>query len=232
MKLYYQLVSVQDIQSSLSASQFPTEEIEQAANLFLEAELTIQPVVLRQNSLESYAVIYGDFVYFAAVRAREINPRKAETIQAVVLDSENESALLKQVELLKKDIGSSTSSNDIAGRFNNFEETINQRITDLIKTVNQENKELKSSMKAIQEQIPKRHNLLDIFNLYSQEEIKKFLLEKTNINNGNINRYQIVNQIFSKRPFNSLEEIPKVVKGLSETAMLKLIENWINTIKI
>jgi ParB family chromosome partitioning protein len=142
MKLYYQLVSVTDIKSALSPSQFSREEIEKAANLFLKAELSIQPLVLKQEGLEAYSVIYGDFVYFAAVRAREIDPRTAETIQAVVVEPKNESALREQVELFKRDSNNvPTKSDDLTSRFNNFEQTIDQRITDLMNQITQENKE-------------------------------------------------------------------------------------------
>jgi len=227
MKLAYKLVSVKKIQSSLSASQFSTEEIEKAAHLFLEAELSIQPVVLKREGLDAYSVISNDFIYFAAVRAREINPRKAETIQAVILEPENESALLQQVELFKKESGSPTESEDLAGRLNNFEHAIAQKINDLMQTVTEENKALKSSLKFVEERIPKRDNLLDSFNSSSEKELRQ-VLRKAGIKEGNIDR--IIPQILQKQPFTSLEEIPPAIKGFSEKAMLKLIVNWLNTL--
>ena len=232
MKLYYKLVSVKNIQSSLSASQFSKEEIEKAAHLFLEAELSIQPVVLRREGLEAYSVIDGDFVYFAAARAREIDPKTAETIQAVIVEPENESALLEQVELFKRDSNNvPTKSDDLTSRFNNFEQTIDQRITDLMNQIIQENQELKSSMKAVEEKIPKRHNLLELFNSSSSQEQKKLRkdLDKAGVQTK---RYQIIDQIRQEQPFNSLEEIPKKIKGLSQERMLKLIENWLHTLEL
>lgn len=232
MKLYYKLVSVKNIQSSLSASQFSKEEIEKAANLFLQAELSIQPVVLKREGLEAYSVIYNDFVYFAAVRAKEIDPKTAETIQAVIIEPENESALLEQVELFKRDSNNvPTKSDDLTSRFNNFEQTIDQRITDLMNQITQENKELKSSMKAVEEQIPKRHNLLDLFNSSSDKELRKLRqkLEKAGVQTK---RYKVIDQIREKQRFDSLEEIPKKIKGLSSERMLKLIENWLDTLEV
>ena len=232
MKLYYKLVSVKNIQSSLSASQFSTEEIEKAANLFLEAELSIQPVVLKREGLEAYSVIYNDFVYFAAVRAKEIDPKTAETIQAVIVEPENESALLEQVELFKRDSNNvPTQSDDLTSRFNNFEQTIDQRITDLINQMTQENQELKSSMKAVEEQIPKRHNLLDLFNASSHQE-KKQLRDHLEQAGVSIKRYNVIEQILEKQPFTSLEDIPKAIRGLSSERMLKVIENWLNYIDL
>ncbi len=227
MKLAYKLVSVKKIQSFLSASQFSTDKIEKAAHLFLAAELSIQPVVLKREGLDAYSVIDNDFIYFAAVRAREIDPRKAETIQAVVLEPENESALLEQVELFKKESGAPTGSEDLAGRLNNFEQAIAQKINDLMQTVTEENKALKSSLQSVEERIPKRDNLLDSFNSSSEKELRQ-LIRKAGVKEGSIDK--IIPQIFQKQPFTSLEEIPPAIKGFSEKAMLKLMVNWLNTL--
>jgi len=43
-------------------------------------------------------------------------------------------------------------------------------------------------------------------------------------------RYKVIDQIREKQPFNSLEEIPKAIKGISQERMLKLIENWLHTL--
>jgi len=45
-------------------------------------------------------------------------------------------------------------------------------------------------------------------------------------------RYKVIDQIREKQPFNSLEEIPKAIKGISQERMLKLIENWLHTLEV
>jgi hypothetical protein len=82
-------------------------------------------------------------------------------------------------------------------------------------------------MKAVEEKIPKRYNLLDLFNSSSDKELRN-CIKNAGVKEGNINK--IIPQIFENQPFTSLEEIPKYIKGLSEKAMLKLIENWINNV--
>jgi len=102
MKLPTSLFAVKKISSSVARSSFPTEEIEKAAHLIIDVEGTINPIILRWTSLESYEVVDGHFEYYAAVRAREISPLKVEMVQAIILEPENEQALLAQVELLRK----------------------------------------------------------------------------------------------------------------------------------
>ncbi|MEG4579670.1 chromosome partitioning protein ParB [Microcoleus sp. MON1_C5] len=52
--------------------------------------------------MDSYEIVEGDFEYYAAAKAREINPMKGETIGAFILEPENEGLLLEQVQALRK----------------------------------------------------------------------------------------------------------------------------------
>lgn len=102
MKLPTKLVAVKKISSSVPRSNFVADDVEKAAKLFIEVEGTINPLILRRTSLESYEVIDGHFEYYAAVRARERSPLKGEMIQAIILEDNNNSALLEQVDLIRK----------------------------------------------------------------------------------------------------------------------------------
>ena len=55
--------------------------------------------MVRDNS--GYRVVSGHFQYHAAVLARQLNPRAGETIPAIILESENQSAVLAQLKMLK-----------------------------------------------------------------------------------------------------------------------------------
>lgn len=116
MKQRIKLVSVRKIQSEKSRSQFDSKVIEILANLFIAAETTINPIIVRQTGLESYEVVDGHCEYYAAVRAREISLVKAETIQAFVLGPELtpdcEQAILDQVERLRHSEASSSNDYD------------------------------------------------------------------------------------------------------------------------
>lgn len=102
MKLQTKLVAVKRISSDLSRASFSAKEIEEAAHLILEVRGVINPIILRRTGLESFEVINGHFEYHAAVRAREISLVEGEMIQAIILEPENEAALLEQVNLLRK----------------------------------------------------------------------------------------------------------------------------------
>jgi len=105
MKLSTSLVPVKKITSLAKKADFNAQNVEKLALQILNAEGIISPLILRRTSLESYEIIDGDFEYFAALRAKDINPRKGELISAFILDSddpEKSSAIEAQVELLRK----------------------------------------------------------------------------------------------------------------------------------
>ena len=121
-KLSTLLVAVRKINSPVSRSEFAEETIESLAQLILGVEGLINPLVLRRTSIESFEVISGHLEYYAAVRAREIDLRKGEMINAFVLDEENET-IIKQVNLLRsvKTIPNDANYSNPDGRFNNLE---------------------------------------------------------------------------------------------------------------
>ncbi|MBD1831220.1 Rho termination factor N-terminal domain-containing protein [Cyanobacteria bacterium FACHB-472] len=101
MKLSTSLVAVKKINSNVPRSEFLEDELNRTAELILKAEGIINPPVIRRTSLESYEVVNGHFEYYAAVKAREIDPRKGEMIGAFIIESENEKVLMEQVEILR-----------------------------------------------------------------------------------------------------------------------------------
>ncbi|MEG4529008.1 ParB N-terminal domain-containing protein [Microcoleus sp. D2_18a_D3] len=101
-KLLVSLVLVKKITSTVPRSNFAERDLEKLAQLILELGGLINPIILRRNGMDSYEIVDGDFEYYAAVRAREINPMKGETIGAFILEPENEGLLLEQVQALRK----------------------------------------------------------------------------------------------------------------------------------
>lgn len=101
MKLPINLVPVKKITSNVSQSNFSADDIQRIANLILETEGVINPIILRRTGLETYEVIAGHLEYHAAVKAREISPLKGEMIQAIILEANNEKAILEQIEKLR-----------------------------------------------------------------------------------------------------------------------------------
>lgn len=105
MRLSTSFIAVRKIISSTSAADFDGDKIEQLAHQIVKSEGIIRPLVLNRTSLESYEVVEGHFEYHAAVRAREIDLRRAEMIAAYIIDPENDDvseAIAEQIKLLRQ----------------------------------------------------------------------------------------------------------------------------------
>ena len=101
-KLFPSLVAVKRITSAVPRSNFAEPELEKLARLILESGGLINPIIVRRNGMDAYEIVDGDFEYYAAARAKEIEPIKGETIGAFILEEENEELLLEQLEILRK----------------------------------------------------------------------------------------------------------------------------------
>ena len=101
-KLLASLVLVKKITSTVPRSNFAERDLEKLAQLILELGGLINPIILRRNGMDAYEIVDGNFEYYAATKAREINPMKGETIGAFILEPENEGLLLEQVQALRK----------------------------------------------------------------------------------------------------------------------------------
>ncbi len=101
-KLSPSLVAVKKITSAVPRSNFADADLEKLARLILESGGLINPIIVRRNGMDAYEIVDGDFEYYAAARAKEIEPLKGETIGAFILEEENEELLLEQLEILRK----------------------------------------------------------------------------------------------------------------------------------
>jgi hypothetical protein len=101
-KLSPSLVAVKKITSTVPRANFADRDLEKVAQLILELGGLINPIILRRNGMDAYEIVDGDFEYYAAAKAREINPLKGETIGAFILEPENEELLLEQVQALRR----------------------------------------------------------------------------------------------------------------------------------
>ena len=101
MKLATSLVPVKKISSPVERSNFDENALNNTAKLILQAEGIINPLIVRRINLESYEVVEGHFEYYAAVKAREIEPRKGEMIGAFIIEPENETLLLEQAKYFR-----------------------------------------------------------------------------------------------------------------------------------
>ncbi|MCC5615527.1 hypothetical protein LC605_10685 [Nostoc sp. CHAB 5836] len=243
MKLSTSLVAVKKITPSKPRSNFADDDIEQAAQLILESEGVINPIVVRRTSLQSFEVVDGDFEYYAAARAREIDIRKGEMIGVFIIESENEETLTKQVKFFRKSKDPiannvSVSSDGIEPRFikiesrmkdqesrsekrtNGLEEKLNGQIENIYNQL----KELENRLpKELENRLPKPIEPLEALNTWNLTKLTH-KLSRINV------KSQIIEKIFSEREANgkylSFSDAVNRIKGLGDKTMLKIIDSF------
>ncbi|MGG6268220.1 ParB N-terminal domain-containing protein [Leptolyngbya sp. AN03gr2] len=160
MSLHPSLLPVKKIKSNQARSTFSPDAIEQAAKAILDAEGTINPLVVRQLSFQEFEVIDGHLEYYAAVRAKELDLVKGEMIDAIVVPPEKESAILEQVRLLRAEKEAKVMPSPLAvasdltmleQRLSNLEKQIENQLSELNRRLLDFNQQ--SSQRNLQEQI-------------------------------------------------------------------------------
>ena len=152
----FYLVDVKNINSDIPRSNFGESDLENLADMILESGGIIKPLILKATGVETYTVIDGHFEYYAAVRAREKEPRKGEMVNAFVISPKEEDIIVKQisaitgVENAAKPVTTTTeTTNSESSRLANielrFEKYINEFRTEQV----QEIQKLKNNLKEI-----------------------------------------------------------------------------------
>jgi len=241
MKLSTSLVAVKKITSSKPRSTFADDELEQAAQLILESEGVVNPIVVRRTSLQSFEVVDGDFEYYAAARAREIDIRKGEMIGVFIIESENEETLTKQVEFFRKSkafitnnvpaasdgsesrlINMESRSSNTESRVTNLESRFENRTIELQTEFRHELKNINDRLKEIENRIPKPMEPLEALNTLGVSELTS-KLRRVGIN------IKIIEKIISERDngkFKSFSNVVDRIKGLGDKTMLKIIDSF------
>jgi hypothetical protein len=93
-------IDVKDISSDVPISSFDKSKIERLAEAILANDGLIRPLILIAAGVERYTVITGDLEYYAAVRAKEKDSRKAEMVNAFVIPPHSQPAAIDQLNLL------------------------------------------------------------------------------------------------------------------------------------
>lgn len=245
MKLSTSLVAIKKISCIKPRSKFADDQLEQAAQLILESEGVINPVVVRRTSLHSFEVVDGDFEYYAAARAREIDPRKGEMIGVFIIEDENEEALTKQIELFRKSkpvISNNLSSNSDSieyplinfmqslsnntdSRLTNIELRLENRTNELQEEFRREIRNISDKIKEIENKIPKPIEPLEALNTLKLMELST-RLKRVNV------KPQIIEKIFNERETNGkYSSFSNVLdrmrgKGLGDKTMIKIIDSF------
>jgi ParB-like nuclease domain len=98
IKCYF--VDVKSISSTVSKSKFKKAEIDRLADAIIAADGLLRPLILQQTGVEKYTVIEGHREYYAAIRAKEKDIKKAEMVNAFIINADLRKSAIDQLNLL------------------------------------------------------------------------------------------------------------------------------------
>ncbi|MDJ0620213.1 MAG: hypothetical protein QNJ63_26330 [Calothrix sp. MO_192.B10] len=239
MKLLTSLVAVKKITCKSPRSLFADEEIEQAAQLILATEGVINPIVVRRTSLKSYEVADGAFAYYAAARAREIDPKKGEMIGVFVIEEDNEELLIQQIKLFRNNnsttVKNTVITEDILNNFlKEFESRFDKITHQLLETATAKVK-LEDEIKDLQKQLANQAEVLELFNNLDPSQLASKLKitgikQPTQISDAvvterNKQRFQSLNDVVSRV---KIKRGQKSIAAISRKKMLDIVDIWLN----
>lgn len=246
MKFY--TVDVKNISSDVPASNFVNDELNSLADNIIGSGGLIKPLILKMSGLEAYTVIDGHFEYYAAVRAREKNPRQCEMVNAFVITPNNEDNISKQIAAFKELNFSNKNqlTRDHKKEVNNLESsTVNQKLDLFTKQIHDlslelvqerlERQKLYENIKIIENQIPKQITPLEAFNNLNLLELTFRLRTSGFTDKKAAQVVESLDKERKKRKFESLKDVTervtiangkKRVKGISGDKMVDIVDTW------
>ena len=235
MSEYYR-VDVKSITSDVPRSEFSVDDLERLAQGILASGGLLTPLVLKQTGPEKYEVLTGDLEYYAALRAKELNPRQGEMVNAFVVSPKQQEAAVAQVAELtrtkraavpadqKSTLQESPSGTD--QRLTNLESRLDSAICDLKQSQEREIKRLEQAVSEIKRQVPQRVEPLDAFNNLSVPELAQ-KLAAANIRGKTAEKLvTAIEKERKKAEFTSFSNVVKRTNGLGDKRMLSILDTW------
>lgn len=227
----FSLVDVVSIKSKKTRSSFPEEHIEKLARSIVDSGGLLKPLILSQVDLESYEVISGDLEFFAAQRAREIDPRKGEMTGAFVFPKKVPESIEAQLELLnsiffapfspRKDDEKTVFDSQ---RFTNLETRLDTAIEDIKRSHTKEIQRLDLEITEIKKNITSKIEILEAFNKFSFPILTR-KLHAANIKGKTSEKIiENIEKERKKTPFISISDIVCRVGGLGEKRIISIID--------
>ena len=102
--LNFQMIDVADIKPIKNNAKYPSELIENLALAIIQAGGLISPLLVMQTGLQEYKLLdeYSQALEFLAIkRAKEINPRACEMVNAFVCSGDGRGPALQQLDIIK-----------------------------------------------------------------------------------------------------------------------------------
>ncbi|YAF94279.1 MAG: chromosome partitioning protein ParB [Nodularia sp. CChRGM 3473] len=242
------LVDVKSITSNEPRSNFAETDLENLADIIIDTGGIARPLVVKMTGVESYAVVDGHFEYYAAVIAREKNPRQCEMVNAFIISPKDEDKIFKQVAVyrrldsknkaeIKTPIEENKNNSKLISKNNEFN-LLEKQINDLRSELAQERQErqkLYDTLRLIENQIPKQITPLEAFNSLPLLELT-FRLRTASLNDKKaVQIAESLEKERKKKKFESLKDVmervkvtsgKKQIKGISGDKMVDIVDSW------
>ncbi|MEH2208037.1 MAG: chromosome partitioning protein ParB [Nostoc sp.] len=232
----FSLVDVKNIISNEPRSNFAEADLENLADIIIETGGIIRPLVVKVTGVESYTVVDGHFEYYAAVRAREKNPRQGEMVNAFVIAPKLEDLVIKQVTSLKgidsstKQVTPQPETTKLEPRLANLELRLEKQFNEFKSEFLQERQRVDSQFKQLENLIPQKgeqSNPLSLLNSLDKDKLS-IKLQRSRIRGAE----KLAKDIFDarrkkpKQEFEDYRDVMKSVQGLGVQTILTIIDEW------
>ncbi len=235
----YYLVDVKSITSKVPRSDFKVDELETLAQSILAAGGLLSPLLLKQTSIESYEVLAGDREYYAAVRAKELDPRAAEMVNAFVVPEESAEAAIEQFKALHETTTSqanppaseqstqpAATSSVADQRLINLESRLDEAIRDMKQANQLDIQRLEQQFSTLQQQIPQKIEPLEVFNNASDAELLQKMAMAGIRGKTAEKLIKGIEKARKQSPFTSFSDVVDRVTGLADKRMLVILDAW------
>ncbi|HBN09416.1 MAG TPA: hypothetical protein DD435_12460 [Cyanobacteria bacterium UBA8530] len=224
------LVAVRKITSMVPRSSFDPGAIDETARLILKTGALLDPLIVRRLDLESFELLDGHFAFYAAVRAREMDLLKGETVLAFIADEGQQSYIARQAEILRNQhettLPSGSPASDVGLRLSNFERRFEQLVQGLEQKIQQEHLGLRERLGELENCLPKPIEALEIFNRADPLTLNDHLKRGGIKGKRGITLCESIMCERKKSLFRSLNEVVQRNDGISSDGLLKLLEAW------
>lgn len=229
----FSLVDVKSITSDVPRSNFAEADLDSLADIILEAEGIIRPLVVKATGIENFTIVDGHFEYYAAVRAKEKDSRKGEMVNAFVISPKFEDIVVKQAAILRGKKSSDTpvkttsDTTNLESRLQNLELRLEKQINELKSEINQERKTTYEKFKQLENRIPQPSHPLTLINTLDKEQLS-LKLKRSRISRAEKIAKAIVDARVKKsnQEFTDYCDVVSSVNGLGDKTMLTIIDEW------
>jgi hypothetical protein len=197
-------VNVKSIFCDVPRSNFVESELEQLADFILETDGLIRPLILKEIGVQQYAVIRGHREYYGAVIAKEKDLKKAEMVNAFIIESEIQEVAIEQLNLLSED---RESSFDRTIDMDRKEQDVDRLLPALASIISYQLQPLTQQLSNITSELVKHKEMLELLTRDSPVAIPKVLENEEKV---------------IKIPLVEVVELPETIKP--PTVELKVIE--------